>query len=208
MTDTKKLLELRNKIKKKKPLFIRQDAHKHKRLGRKWRKPKGIQSKMRLRRRGYRKSVSVGYRSPENVRYFDKSEFKKCLISSLKDLKTIDGKKQGIIIASYVGLKKKIDIIKEAQKLSIRILNIKDPNQFLKNIEDKLKKQKEEKQKLKQEKQKKLKKREEKAKEKVKEKEEKEKKGKEKSEDLAEKIKKEEEEKKKEKDKVLTKKTI
>ena len=47
MAETKKLLELRKKIKGKKPNFIRQDAHKHKRLARKWRKPKGIQSKMR-----------------------------------------------------------------------------------------------------------------------------------------------------------------
>lgn len=205
MTETKKLLDLRKKIKGKKPYFIRQDAHKHKRLGKKWRKPKGIQSKMRLKLRGYRKSVSKGYKSPKEIRYCDKLGFEKKLISSIKDLKTIDSKIQGIIIAGNIGLKKRIDIIKEARKQSIKILNIKDPNQFLKDIEEKIKKQKEEKQKLNQEKQKKLKKREEKAKEKSKEEE---KKTEEKPDELAEKIKKEEEEKKKEKDKVLTKKTL
>ena len=61
-------LEHRSVIKKKKPNFIRQDAHKKKRVGTSWRRAKGIQSKVRLNKRGYVKSVSQGYRSPKSVR--------------------------------------------------------------------------------------------------------------------------------------------
>ena len=54
-------------MKKKKPKFIRQDAHKKGRLAKKWRKPKGLQSKMRLCKKGYRKRISKGYKSPKEV---------------------------------------------------------------------------------------------------------------------------------------------
>jgi len=205
MTDTKKLLELRKRLKRRKPVFIRQDAHKHKRLKKKWRNPRGLHSKMRLKLRGHRKSVSPGYKSPKDVKDYDISGIKTRLVSSAKELLNI-GKEDTIIIRGGVGLKKKIEIVRQAQKLSIKIHNIKDPDKFLKENEERLQKQKDEKEKLKQEKQKKLKKREEKAKEKIKEKEEKEKKEEKTPEDLVEKVKKEEEEKKRELDKVLTKK--
>ena len=50
MNDIQRLLELRKRIKRKKPEFIRQDAHKKKSLESKWRKPKGLHSKMREKR--------------------------------------------------------------------------------------------------------------------------------------------------------------
>ena len=56
--EKKDLLEFRKKIKAKKPNFIRQDAHKKGEIKKKWRRPKGLQSKMRLHKRGYRKSPS------------------------------------------------------------------------------------------------------------------------------------------------------
>ena len=39
------LLKLRKRIKKKKPRFVRQDSHKKPKLKKKWKKPKGLQSK-------------------------------------------------------------------------------------------------------------------------------------------------------------------
>ena len=64
------LLQLRKRIKAKKPNFVRQDSHKQKEVKKKWRKPKGMQSKMRLKKKGYRKSVSIGYGSPKKVNGF------------------------------------------------------------------------------------------------------------------------------------------
>ena len=64
----KELLELRNKIKAKKPRFIRHDAHKKKRVSLNWRRPRGRQSKMRLHKKGYARGRSTGFGSPNQIR--------------------------------------------------------------------------------------------------------------------------------------------
>tara|TARA_Y100000034_G_scaffold26979_1_gene32098 strand:- start:4540 stop:5178 length:639 start_codon:yes stop_codon:yes gene_type:complete len=211
MKNKEELLKLRKKIKKRKPKFIRQDAHKKKRVGNKWRKPKGLHSKIRLSKKGYRKKVTSGYGSPKLIKGYDKSGLIPIMISNIQKLNTIDAKIQGIIIKSGVGIKKKVAIIKKCKELSIKIINLKNPDKFVSNVEDKMNKRKEKKEKVKKQKDQKKKDREKFAKEKQeKEKENKTdttKKGS--TEDLAEKIEKEEETKKKakqEKDKILTKK--
>jgi len=141
--DKKELLELRRRIKKKKPNFIRQDAHKRSRLNKRWRRPKGIQSKMRLHKSGYRKSISVGYGSPRAVFGLHSTGLKPELVNSLKDLENIDSKVQGIILSHSIGQKKKTEMILKAKEKGITILNVKDIDKFLKNMEDKIKSQQE-----------------------------------------------------------------
>ena len=179
---------------KKKPSFSRQDSHKKKRLGSKWRRPKGLQSKMRLQKKGYKRIVEVGFgtRKDEKGKIND---LEVVLVFNKKDLENIDIKKQGIIISSNVGTRNKIEIIKEAEDKKINILNVKNPKDYIKNIEDKrakIKKEKEEKQKAKEERKKAKPKKEKKGTEKKEEKE------------MTEEEQKEKE--KKEKDKLLTKK--
>lgn len=193
------LLELRKQIKRKKPRFIRQDKKK-KALARskKWRRPRGIDSKVRLNIRGYSKGISIGYGSPKKVKELHKSGLKIILVSSLADLDKINKEKEGAMIKGSVGKRKKVDLVKKAKEKGIKILNLKDPDQFLKAVEENMKKKKEVKKKLTEKKEKKVKE----LKEKAKEKEEKE--------GLADKIQTEEdkkEEDKKEKDKLLTKRT-
>lgn len=194
----KDLLELRKKIKRKKPNFIRQDAHKKKRLGKKWRKPKGIHSKIRRRLKGHRKRVEIGYCSPSKVKFLDKSGLKNILVKSVNEIKNVGPKDEGVTISGKTGLKKKVEIVKEALKSNIKILNIKKPEEFLKKVEEEMKKRKEKKEKYKAEKE--VKKKE--AEKRAKEKEEKEKKEKEAEGEKGEGEKKKEE--KKEMDKILT----
>ncbi len=198
--DIKRLIEVRKRIKKKKPAFIRQDAHKKKRLGVKWRKPRGLHSKVRLGLKGYRKKISKGYKSPSLIKGFHSSGLKVVAVSSVKDINKIKNEEEGIIIKKQVGLKKKIEIIKKAIESSIKILNIKKPSDFLKAVEVGLKKKKDKKDAKLSEKERKKKEKEVIAKEKKKKGETKETKTGEK-EDI-------EKEKKKEIDKVLTKKDI
>ena len=148
MTDKKKLLELRKDLKSKKPTFVRQDAHKKPKLGNKWRKPKGIQSKMRLHRRGYRRSVSKGWKSPREVRGLDKEGFIPIIVHTINQLNNIDKEAQSIIISSKVGQRKKIDLVKEALKFNLKISNF-DANKYLNKIEEELKKKKQVKEELK-----------------------------------------------------------
>ncbi len=186
------LEEIKKRIKARKPKFSRQDSHKKKKLGNKWKRPKGLHSKMRLQKKGYKRSVKTGYGTPTKIRGLYKN-LERIFVSNVDDLKNIDEKKQGVIISSTVGIKKRIEIMKEAEKLKIKNLNIKSPKDYIKKIEEKIEEKKKDKETKKKEK-------EEKKKEAKKEK---------KLEKEVEKELSEEEQKelaKKEKDKVLTKK--
>ena len=188
MKTIKELLEVRKQIKSKKPNFIRQDAHKKKRLSKEWRRPKGLHSKIRLNLGGRAKKVAVGYRSPKKVRGLHKSGLQQHIIRSMGDLEGLDAKKNCLIISSSLGDKNRVLILKKSKELGFNISNIKNPDEYIKGVEDRLSLRK----KIKKEKEKKGKET------KVEKNEEK----------LAEKVKEEDkkEAEKKEKDKILTKK--
>ncbi len=152
MTDSKKLLATRKTIKSKKPEFVQQDYHKKKRLSKKWKRPTGLQSKMRHQFRGYNRRVKQGWRSPVAIRGFHGKGVESVLINNVSELKDVT-KDQGIIISAKVGLKKKIEILKKAEELKILVLNLKSEN-VLKKAES-MKKEKDEEKKEKTEKKKK-----------------------------------------------------
>lgn len=131
------LLGLRNKIKEKKPDFIRQDYQRRKRLGRKlkWRKPKGIHSKIRHHFKGRRKMPSPGYKSPFRVRGLHSSGLGIVNVTSLEDVKKIKKENEGIIVSKNVGMKKRLEILKKAKELDITIFNLSIDEQ-IKKIED------------------------------------------------------------------------
>ncbi len=188
-------------IKRKKPRFYRQDAHKKPSLGYKWRCPKGIDSKMRLKLGGYRKSPCTGYGAAKSIFGLHPTGLAMLVVSSISQLKDINPTKTGILLSSTLGQKKKVGIIKEAEKKKIKILNMKNTAAYLKEVEDNMKKRKDKKEKAVETKEKKKKDLEKEA-----EKKEKEEKREEESIEgaLSEEEKKKEE--KKEKDKVLIKK--
>ena len=138
MLSIKELLELKKQMKSKKPHFIRQDAHKKKKLSKKWRRPKGLHSKIRLKLRGRAKYVSVGYRGPKKVRYLHKSGLQQHIVRSITDLGGLDAKKICLIISSSLGDRKKITILKKVEELGFNILNIKDPVAYTKKVEDRI----------------------------------------------------------------------
>ena len=142
---SEKLLKLRKRIKSKKPKFVRQDAHKMVEVSNNWRRPKGLQSKMRLNKKGYRKCVTPGYGSPKKVKFLHPSGLQIVLVFSVSDLKDLDPKIHGTLISSTVGLKKKLAIINKAKELSITLLNIKDPEKFVKDVNDAFEKKKQKK---------------------------------------------------------------
>lgn len=139
----KNLLELRKQIKKKKPHFLRQNAGKLSKLGNIWRQPKGMHSKMRKKLRSYKKHPSPSYSSPKQVRGLTPEGFIPIIINNVSQLKD----QKAIIISGKVGLKKRLEIIKKSLQLKIKILNIKNPENFVKEIETNVIKKKEEKKK-------------------------------------------------------------
>ena len=132
----KLLLELRNKLKAKKPTFIRHDAHKKKRVGTGWRRPKGRQNKMRLHKKGYARDCSTGFGSPKAVYGLSREGLNQCIVNNVSDLASLDKKVDGVIVARTVGNRKRSAILEEATKLNLTILNIKVEN-FNKKLEEK-----------------------------------------------------------------------
>lgn len=124
MTELKELLELRNKIKEKKPEFIRQDNPKRMKVNYKWRKPKGIHSKIRHKFKGRRKMPSPGYKSPRKAKGMHFSGLKMCKISSLNELAKIKKDNEGIIISQSVGAKKKLQLLRKAKEINVQVLNL------------------------------------------------------------------------------------
>jgi large subunit ribosomal protein L32e len=112
------------KIKKKIPKFLRQEWFKHKTLGKKWRRPKGRQSKLRKGEKARGKVPSLGYRSPKSVRGLTRRGYKEIRILNPAQIEKINPNKEIIVISSTIGKKKKIEIIKKAEEKGVKIANI------------------------------------------------------------------------------------
>ncbi len=117
--------------------FIRQGTGK-KKLELKWRRPRGIHSKLRLNKAGHRKRPSIGFKSQR------KSNEQITIITNINDLKNA---KQSILLSSKLGLKTKLEILKVAAESKFKVLNIKNVEEFIKKAKDELEKKRTEKKK-------------------------------------------------------------
>jgi len=135
MIPTKELSGSKKHIKGRKPNFTRQDAHKKAKLGAKWRKSRGLHSKIRLGVAGRAKGVSQGYRSPKKTRGLHKSGLQRSLIRTITDLDKLNPKGNCIIISSSLGNKKRVEILKKAKEKNFDIVNIKNPEDYIKKVE-------------------------------------------------------------------------
>lgn len=121
--EIKRLFKIRKIQKRKKPEFNRYCHHKFKRLNKSWRRPRGLQSKQRRGVLGKGAIATVGYGSPSLVRCLHPSGFDECLIYTIDEILLISPEYEAIRIGSSVGTKKKLEIMKKAKELNIKILN-------------------------------------------------------------------------------------
>jgi len=118
-------LKIRRKKKRTKPNFLRQNAGNLKRIGKKWRKPKGQGSKLRRHRKGRGFLPNPGYGSPLASKFLHPSGYREVLVSNMNDLEGINIANECVRISSTVGKKKRYDIQKKAEEMKIKILNPK-----------------------------------------------------------------------------------
>ena len=121
--EVKAMLVKRAEVSGRRPEFRRQEWFRYAKLGIKWRKPRGMHSKMR-RHYKYRPTiVSIGFRGPALVRGLASSGFQEVLVYNPSNLDVIDPKTQAARIGGTVGGKKRATIIEKADQLKIRVLN-------------------------------------------------------------------------------------
>ena len=139
--------ELISELRKKKPKFKRTDSNKYK-FKNKWRAPRGLQNKQRLKRKGHVKQPSIGYGSPANIKYLESTTgLKPVVISNFKDIENIDSKTEIILISKKVGVRKKIELLKKCQELKLDVFNVKEISEYLSTVEKSMKDKKTSKQK-------------------------------------------------------------
>ena len=132
------LLRARKKVSATRPKFVRQESWRYVRLAENWRKPKGIDNKMRKQVSGVPPLVKVGYRGPKGARGLHPSGYRDRLIHNIRDLEKLDPKIDAARIGHSVGRRKRIDIVSKANALGIKVLNKGNaPQESIQKAQDK-----------------------------------------------------------------------
>ena len=132
-----KALKARKRAKKKKPDFIRSESWRYAKLKENWRRPRGLDHKMRRKIKGWPPTVSVGYKGPKVARGLHPSGYKEVLVHNAKEISSIDPKTEAARIAHTVGKKKRVQIIAAAKKKKVFILNFKPAKELVEKEEEK-----------------------------------------------------------------------
>ncbi len=108
--------------KRKKPKFKRQRG-KYKKLGGRWRSPRGMHSKHRKEKREAPAKPKIGYRNPKEIRGLHPSGYEEKLIYNPKEIEKLNKEKHAVRIAGNVGKRKREKIIEKAESKDLKILN-------------------------------------------------------------------------------------
>ncbi len=120
--DERRLLTIRKVQKGRKPEFRRQESWRYKRVHSSWRRPKGIDSKMRLKLGGRPKSVEIGYGSPKQIRGRNGSGHDEVLVFNAENLSKVT-QSQVVRIGHVVGQRKRVSILEKARTLGLYVVN-------------------------------------------------------------------------------------
>jgi len=107
----------------RRPRFVREESWRYKRVKEPWRAPHGKTSRVRRSKKGWPAVVKIGYSRPRATRGLHPSGLREVLVWRAKDLIGLVPKLQVARIAHTVGENKRVQIIDEAKKANIRILN-------------------------------------------------------------------------------------
>jgi large subunit ribosomal protein L32e len=116
-------VKLRKRVKASKPDFQGQEVWRYKRIRDRWRRPRGVDSKMRQNVKGWPKTVNVGYGGPKTAKFLHPSGYKEVLVHNLNEIEGLDAETQAIRIAHTVGGKKRLEMLTKAKEKGLHILN-------------------------------------------------------------------------------------
>jgi len=120
----RKALRTRARARNKKPAFLRQESWRDSKFSESWRRPRGIDNKVRRKVLGWPASPSTGYKGPNVARGLHPSGYREVIVCNVEAVATIDAATQAIRIGRTVGKRKRALIIAEAEKLQVKVLNV------------------------------------------------------------------------------------
>ncbi|KAJ3254951.1 60S ribosomal protein L32 [Boothiomyces macroporosus] len=112
-------------IKKRTKKFARHQSDRYAKLDASWRKPKGIDNRVRRRFKGQIAMPKIGYGSNSKTRHVLPDGFKKFLIRNKNELELLlmHNRVYSAEIAHNVSSKNRIAIIERARQLDIKVIN-------------------------------------------------------------------------------------
>ncbi|KAI8808092.1 50S ribosomal protein L32 [Cladochytrium replicatum] len=112
-------------VKKRTKKFKRFHSDRFMRVGESWRKPKGIDNRVRRRFKGTIPMPKIGYGSNAKTRHLLPNGFKKFLVSNVKelDLLLMHNRVFAAEIAHNVSARKRLAIRERAQQLNVKLTN-------------------------------------------------------------------------------------
>jgi large subunit ribosomal protein L32e len=119
-------LSKKNIVKKRRAAFLRPHADRWERLGKTgWRRPKGIDSRVRRRWNGQRPMVKVGYGSNKATRHQRPNKFYTFLVHNVADvdLLLVNNRTYAAEIGHAVSFKTRKEILSRAQQLDVKVTN-------------------------------------------------------------------------------------
>ena len=121
--------------KKRTKKFIRHQSDRYHKLKPNWRKPKGIDNRVRRRYKGQYLMPNIGYGSNKKTKHVCPDGFKKFVVHNVKELEVLlmMNRRFSAEIAHGVSSKKRKDIVERAAQLAIRVTN---PNARLRSEEN------------------------------------------------------------------------
>ena len=123
MSEKERLLKVRKKMAEKRPKFVRCESWRHVRVKSTWKRPNGIDNRMRRKEKGVARTVNVGFRTPKKVRGLHPTGLKEVLIYNLSELEHLNRREHIIKIARTVGRAKSALILERAEYLGILVAN-------------------------------------------------------------------------------------
>merc|ERR1711983_14703 len=122
-------------VKKRTKRFKRHQSDRYIKLKPNWRKPKGIDNRVRRKFRGMYKMPNIGYGSDKRTKHMLPNGFRKVLVHNLKELEVLMMQNKSFCaeIAHGVSAKKRKTLVERAQQLAIRVTN---PNAKLRSEEN------------------------------------------------------------------------
>lgn len=119
-----KAMKLKKRFSARKPGFVRPESWRYDRLKENWRRPRGLDHKVRLKYAGWPPAVGIGYRTPKVARDLHPSGYKEVLVFNSDQLRKVDPESEVVRVAHAVGMRKRAVIVAEARKRKIKILNM------------------------------------------------------------------------------------